>query len=144
MHEGIRSTMHECRTMYRRLWISLLAISLAVGAGPAWGTESPEVNRDEALLRSLGVPTDGTGLLAFFRTRSQERAKPERVAALIEQLGDRSPLVAQKAVGELAAIGPAAIPALSQAVKDPALHQTALFGKPCLQAKSQHPGASPS
>src|SRR6516165_5712786 len=144
MHEGIRSTMHECRTMYRRLWISLLAISLAAGAGPAWGAESPEVNRDEALLRSLGVPTDGPGLLAFFRTRSQELAKPERIAALIQQLGDRSPIVAQKAVGELAAIGPATIPALRQAVKDPDLHQTALLAERCLRSLEEHPGELPA
>jgi HEAT repeat protein len=130
--------------MYRRLWILLLVVSLAPGTGPAWGAESQEVNRDEALLRSLGVPTDGPGLLAFFRTRSQERAKPERVAALIEQLGDRSPLVAQKAVGELAAIGPAAIPALRQAVKDPDVHQTALLARRCLQSLEDHPGELPA
>jgi HEAT repeat protein len=136
--------MHENRTMYRRLWFSLLVISLAPGAGLAWGAESPEVNRDEALLRSLGVPTDGSGLLAFFRTRSQERVKPERVAALIEQLGDRSPIVAQRAVGELAAIGPAAIPALRQAVKDPDLHQTALLAGRCLHSLEEHPGELPA
>ena len=102
------------------------------------------MNRDEALLRSLGVPTDGPGLLAFFRTRSQELARPERIAALIQQLGDRSPIVAQKAVGDLAAIGPAAIPALRQAVKDPDLHQTALLAERCLRSLEEHPGELPA
>ncbi len=144
MHDPRTTSGHENRTMYRRLWISLLTVLLAAGAGPVWGTESLEVNRDEALLRSLGVPIDGSGLLAFFRTRSQEQAKPERIAALIAQLGDHSPIVAQKAVGELAAIGPAAIPALRQAIKDPDLHQTALLAGRCLHALEDHPGELPA
>ncbi|HTU18493.1 MAG TPA: hypothetical protein VMG10_10570, partial [Gemmataceae bacterium] len=33
---------------------------------------------DEALLRSVGIPTDGPGLLRYFRLRSQGTATPER------------------------------------------------------------------
>src|SRR5690349_17927968 len=43
---------------------------------------------DEELLRSVGISTDAAGLLAFFRLRSRGEATTERLAALIEQLGD--------------------------------------------------------
>ncbi|HEY7153405.1 MAG TPA: HEAT repeat domain-containing protein [Gemmataceae bacterium] len=111
----------------------------ASGASTA-KTEPQGIAGDETLLRSVGVSTDGPGLLAFFRLRGQATAKPERLTALIEQLGDKSPLVAQKASGELASIGAPAIPALRRAVKDQDLHQTVLLAKSCLQALEEHPG----
>jgi HEAT repeat protein len=119
------------------------AIQAAAGttpAAPAVKTEPQGVGRDETLLRSVGVSTDGAGLLTFFRLRGQGEAKPERLATLIEQLGDKSPLVARKALGELASLGAPAIPSLRRAVKDPDLHQTVLLAKRCLQALEEHPG----
>jgi hypothetical protein len=107
---------------------------------PAGTTEPQGVGRDEALLRSVGVSTDGPGLLMFFRLRGQGEAKPERLDALIEQLGDKSPLVARKALGELASLGAPAIPSLRRAIKDPDLHQTVLLAKRCLKALEEHPG----
>ncbi len=116
------------------------AITPAAGTSTASGGGTGEAGSDEALLRSVGISTDGPGLLAFFRLRGQAAVKPERLAALIEQLGDKSPLVARKASGELASIGAPAIPALRRAVKDPDLHQTVLLAKRCLQALQEHPG----
>ncbi|HZV05734.1 MAG TPA: HEAT repeat domain-containing protein [Gemmataceae bacterium] len=95
---------------------------------------------DEDLLRSVGIPTDGPGLLNYFRLRSRGVAAPERVAELIEQLGDKSPIVAQKASGELASLGAPAVPLLRQAVKDPDRQQIARLAQRCLQAVEQHPG----
>jgi HEAT repeat protein len=119
------------------------AMEMAAGGGysaaPA-PTGAPEVGRDENLLRSVGISTDGPGLLAFFRLRSRGEVKPERLAALIEQLGDKKAAVAQKASGELAAIGAPAIPALRQAVKDPDRHQIVLLARRCLRALEEHPG----
>src|SRR5690242_20376645 len=112
----------------------------AAPTAPAATTEPQGVGRDEALLRSVGVSTDGPGLLTFFRLRGQGETKPERLDALIEQLGDKSPLIARKALGELASLGTPAIPALRRAVKDPDLHQTVLLAKRCLQALEEHPG----
>jgi HEAT repeat protein len=79
-------------------------------------------------------------LLAFFRLRSRVEAKSERLNTLIEQLGDKSAAVAQKASGELAAIGAPAIPVLRQAVKDTDHHQTVLRARRILQALEGHPG----
>ncbi|HTU19437.1 MAG TPA: HEAT repeat domain-containing protein [Gemmataceae bacterium] len=95
---------------------------------------------DEALLRSVGIATDGPGLLRYFRLRSQGTATPERLAALIEQLGDKSPTVARKACGELAALGALAIPSLRKAVKDPDEQQTVRMAQRCLHALEQQPG----
>jgi HEAT repeat protein len=95
----------------------------------------------EGLLRSVGISMNGTSLLAYFRLRSNNAAvEPERLAALIEKMGDRSLIVAQKACGELAAIGAPAVPALRQAVKDPDRQQIARLAQRCLQALEQHPG----
>ncbi len=103
-------------------------------------TEPQDAGRDEALLRSVGVSTDGPGLLTFLHLRGRGEAKPDRLAALIEQLGDKSPTVAQKASGELAAIGAPAIPMLRQAVKDPDRQQIMQRARRCLQALEEHPG----
>lgn len=95
---------------------------------------------DEGLLRSLGISTNGAGLLSYFHSRSRGEAKPERLAALIEQLGDTSPIAARKACGELAAIGPAAVPVLRRAVKDPDRYQIARLAQRCLHILEQNPG----
>jgi HEAT repeat protein len=95
---------------------------------------------DEGLLRSVGISPNGANLLTYFRLRSNNGAPPERLAALIEKLGDKSAIVAQKACGELAAIGAPAVPALRQAVKDPDRQQIARLAQRCLLALEQNPG----
>jgi HEAT repeat protein len=149
--------------MYRTIWTPLFAAGLfaAVHAtasaqvimkqigvamppmviNPATKTDAGKAPEgDEGPLRTVGISLDDAGLLNYFRLRSQGTAKPERLAALIEQLGDKSPLVARKASGELAAIGAPAIPALRQAVKDPDQQQTAAMAQRCLEMLEQSPG----
>ncbi|MHB1424723.1 MAG: HEAT repeat domain-containing protein [Gemmataceae bacterium] len=104
---------------------------------PAAGSPS---RGDESLLRSVGITADGPSLLAYFRVRSRGEAKPEHLTALIEQMGDKSPLAARKAASELAALGALAIPALRQAVKDPDRQQIARLAQRCLHALEQQPG----
>jgi HEAT repeat protein len=119
---------------------AVMNVRSAATTPPTLTPEAQDAGRDESLLRSVGVSTDGPGLLAFFRLRSQGEAKPERLAALIEQLGDNSPAVALKASGELAALGAPAIPLLRRAVKDPDQQQTMQLAQRCLQALDDHPG----
>ncbi len=107
---------------------------------PVASTETPLVNGDESLLRSVGIAPDGPGLLSYFRLHSRGEADPRRLAALIEQLDDASPLIAQKASGELAAIGAPAIPALRRAVKDPDRQKIMQRAQRCLQALESNPG----
>jgi HEAT repeat protein len=106
----------------------------------ASSTESKPSVGDEGMLRSVGIATDGPGLLTYFRLRSQGEAEPKRLAALIEQLGDKSPIVARKASGELAALGAPAIPMLRQAVKDPDRQQTVRMARRCLKMLETQPG----
>lgn len=101
---------------------------------------SPSEGGDEGMLRSVGVATDGPGLLSYFQVRSRGEVKPKRLAELIEQLGDKSPIVARKACGELAAIGAPAVPALRRAMKDPDRHQIARLAQRCLLALEHNPG----
>lgn len=115
-------------------------IAIAPPAPPTVTTTAQSGSGDEALLRSVGISTDGPGLLRYFRLRAQGEAKTEELAALIEQLGDKSPIAARKASGELAALGAPAIPALRRAVKDPDQPQTVRLAKRCLHALEQQPG----
>ncbi|MGH7171915.1 MAG: HEAT repeat domain-containing protein, partial [Gemmataceae bacterium] len=152
--------IHGTRIMYRIFGTSLLTAGLLLAA---YGTVAAQKfavkgvvriavpvaaskttvqsgSGDEALLRSLGISTDGPGLLSYFRLRNQGAAAPDRLAVLIEQLGDKSPIVARKACGELAALGAPAIPSLRKAVKDPDRQQTMRMAERCLRALEQHPG----
>jgi HEAT repeat protein len=103
-------------------------------------TPTPANGGDEGLLRSVGINSNGASLLAYFHVRSRSEVKLEQLAALIEKLGDKSLIVAQKACGELAAIGAPAVPALRQAVKDPDRQQIARLAQRCLHALEQNPG----
>jgi HEAT repeat protein len=102
-----------------------------LGAMPAAGAPS---TGDEGALRSVGISTDGPGLVAYFHLRSRGDVKPERLSALVEQLGDKSPIAARRAAAELSALGAPAIPALRQAVKDPDRQQRARMAQLCLKA----------
>jgi HEAT repeat protein len=119
-----------------------VAVPIAQPAGPSTTTTATAASGsgDEALLQSVGIATDGPGLLRYFHLRTQGEAKPERLAALIEQLGNKSPTVARKACGELASLGAPAIPSLRKAVKDPDEQQTVRMAERCLQALEQQSG----
>lgn len=116
-----------------------LAEDLAAQKAKA-ANEAQNDSGDEDLLRSVGISTDGPGLVTFFRLRSSNAATPERLASLIERLGDKSPILAQKASGELASLGMPAVPFLRQAIKDPDRQQIARLAQRCLQAMEQNPG----
>lgn len=115
-------------------------VVVAPAAPVASPTPAQSGSGDEALLRSVGISTDGPGLLAYFRLRTQGEVKPERLAELIKQLGDKSPMVSRRASGELASIGAPTIPALRRAVKDPDQQQTVRMAQRCLHALEQQPG----
>jgi HEAT repeat protein len=121
-----------------------MAVPAPVALAPAEkanaANESQADGGDEELLRSVGIATDGPGLLAYLRLRSRDVATPERLTALIEQLGEKSPIAALQASGELASIGAPAIPALRQAVKDPDRRQIARRAQRCLQMLEQQSG----
>src|SRR5262245_779015 len=109
--------------MYKRFLVLLvgvggLALVMAAPA-PAPSAEGDNALADELTVKSAGLPVDGAGLIEFFRLRTKAETDPEKLAALVEQLGAKSAADREKACGQLVAIGPPAIPYLRKAVKDP-------------------------
>src|SRR5215470_11377519 len=94
--------------------VALLTMGL-LAAAPAPDPLAPDLE----LLRSVSVPTDGPGLLEFFRKRTPGESDRAKTAALIRQLADEDFFVREKAAETLIAIGPVAGPLLRDATKDP-------------------------
>ncbi|HBI46403.1 MAG TPA: hypothetical protein DDY78_26660 [Planctomycetales bacterium] len=95
----------------------LPAIASLIGAAPA---PTPAAgSEDEKLLKAAKVSVDGPGLLDFFRQHTTTPAQQEHILALIQQLGDDSFKVRQKASADLAALGPRAVSYLRHALNDP-------------------------
>jgi hypothetical protein len=88
---------------------------------PPAPTAGREVQRDAQLLKAAGIPTDGPGLLKWFRQRTALAADPQRLARLVRGLGHRLYRVRARASAELIAVGAPAVPALRRALKDPDL-----------------------
>jgi hypothetical protein len=63
-------------------------VVLAGMAGPLLLAADDAVPADEQLLKEHRAPTDGPGLVEFFRKRATETVSDARLAALVEQLGD--------------------------------------------------------
>ena len=71
---------------------------------------------DEKILRDAKLPVDGPALLKYFRDRTYKEADPKRLGMLVEQLGDKSFAVREKAHAELLTIGATALAALKEAL----------------------------
>jgi hypothetical protein len=80
--------------------------------------DGPSVAEDVKLLSDAKIPTDGGGLLEFFRKRTPSETSQARTQALIRQLGDDSFKNRQQASVDLVAQGPLALPLLREAAKD--------------------------
>jgi HEAT repeat protein len=91
---------------------------MSIPAGQACAQSAPPLAADEKLLREEKVPSDGPGLVEFFRRRGPRAAERARIAALVRQLGDRAYKVRQRAEAELVRIGRPALPFLRAAAQD--------------------------
>jgi hypothetical protein len=95
--------------------VALLAVlTLTVPAS----AEEPESAEDERALRAAHLPTDGPGLLTFFRKRTPNEETRSQIETLIEQLGSDSFSEREQASAELVVIGPAAAGMLREAARD--------------------------
>src|SRR5262249_4655739 len=93
----------------------LLALSLALAwAGRAAAADPDRVEQDERPLREARLPTDGPGLLDFFRKRTLGDKDRARIEQLIAQLGADEFSARERASAELVALGGAAAPLLRQ------------------------------
>jgi HEAT repeat protein len=98
---------------------------------------APPVHED--LLRWSGLDADGAALVAFLRRRAAPETDPGRLAAVVTRL-DGDPASARAACAGVLAAGPAVVPLLRQAARDPDHPGAALAGR-CLRVLEQDPGA---
>ncbi len=124
--------------MSRRRLFPLLAAAFLLAAALPCRADEGDARADELLLQGAGLPTDGPGLLAFFRQRSRGEADLARLAALAAGLGSDKAAERQKACAELVAVGPAALPLLRQAANDPDSPVAAALARRCLRALEVH------
>src|SRR5262249_30656058 len=120
--------------MTRRFLLPLVLLAAAALPDPARAADPDPVLADEMALKVVGLPTDGPGLVDFFRLRGQADVPPEKVAALVKQLDTADLAVREKACGELIAIGPPALPELRRAARDGDSADAAALAQRCLKA----------
>jgi HEAT repeat protein len=113
--------MRRTRSLLAACCLLPLAAILCGAAPPAPpSTPAPAAgSEDEQLLKAAKVGVDAPALLDYFRQHTTPAAQQERIAALIQQLGDESFKARQKAVADLTALGAAAVPYLRHAQDDP-------------------------
>jgi HEAT repeat protein len=122
--------------MLRTLLLTSGLLALLAASPPASAASAAQ---DEELLRSAGISADGPGLLEFLRRRSVGETDPGKIAALVARLGGDA-ASARKACGEIVAVGPAAVPALRAAVRDPDQAAAAALARRCLELLERNSG----
>jgi HEAT repeat protein len=120
--------------MTRRFLLPLLLLAAAALPAPAPAADNDPVLADEMALKAVGLPTDGPGLVEFFRLRGQAEVAPEKVAALVKRLDTADLAVRERACGELIAVGPPALPELRRAARDGDSADAAALAQRCLKA----------
>jgi hypothetical protein len=100
--------------LFRLLLLSPLLL-LFVAPAPA---ADEAAAADEELLRSLNLPTDGPGLVEFFKKRTLREGDRTRIQTLIRKLGDDDFDVREASMQELVALGALAKPLLREAIKE--------------------------
>lgn len=95
-------------------WFVVFLLSWPVQALGA--IERSALSGDEQKLKNVGLDPDGPALLDFFRNQTLTGTKREKIATLVQQLGDRSFKIRDKSSAELSALGMVAVPFLRQAV----------------------------
>ncbi len=106
------------RTALPVLFLFLCLLALSGGAEPAKPAEpDAELLYAEKVLKEANVSPDGPGLLAFFRARTLTQAEQDRLAGAINNLGDDSFEVREKASADLTAAGRLALAYLKPALE---------------------------
>jgi hypothetical protein len=114
----------------------VLAVGLFVAglAGSARGEDTAA--RDEQELRGAGIPTDGPGLLDFFRNRTVD------LDTLVKELGDDSFAVRERATKQLISLGRRAREVLEKAASKSPDVEVRRRAEECLQAIKQRGSAA--
>lgn len=98
----------------RRATALLMPLLLSLSARSA--PPGPEAD-DQKLLEGVKAPTDGPGLLRYFRQRVPTEDVSKKAKALVEKLSSGNFRQRERASAGLIALGPAARPALARALK---------------------------
>ncbi len=123
--------------------LGIVAVLAGCGLGrPAAAADPALLAEDEQLLTTAKLGVDGPALLDFFRTRTRARADPERLAALVRDLGNDSDKISSKATRELISLGQVAVPWLRRALKDPDEALAAGRARFCLDAIDGNQGTA--
>jgi HEAT repeat protein len=113
--------------------LAAVLLALAVGAAGLTAPADPPVPpSDEQALKAAGLKVNGPALLDFLRKRAAGQADKEQVADLIQALGNKDPILRDKALGELTSLGQAAVPALRQAANELDNADAAALARKCL------------
>jgi HEAT repeat protein len=126
---------------WSRLPFGILAWGLALFVSPVQAEDANGTAADEQVLKAAKVGTDGANLLEFFRKRTRKEADEERIRKLIQQLGNESYDLREKASRELIESGAAARPHLMKASDDKNPEIARRAGE-CLEHIDEGPGAA--
>jgi HEAT repeat protein len=117
--------------LFRRV---LFCAALLLGGALSAPAQEVDEAADVLKLQTAGLPTDGPGLLAFFRQRTRESVAPDKLKELIGKLGDKDKDERARAARELVGLGPLAVPSLRLAVSDPDSAEASALARRCLAA----------
>src|SRR2546422_3622773 len=81
-------------------------------------TTSADTAGDEQILQSAKIASDGPALLEFLRRYAPAGVDPDKVASVVQRLGSEDFGERERAVREVIALGPRAVPYLRQALKE--------------------------
>jgi len=98
----------------RFAWLLLVCLLSSLDQFASAAAPTP-LSGDEQKLKDAGLAIDGPGLLDFFRRQTLTRAAREKIATLVQQLGDKAFRIRDKASAELAMMGMIAVPFLHEA-----------------------------
>lgn len=120
----------------------LLVLGLTSAGRSVLAADSQTLAADEQTLKAAGLVPTGPGLLEFFQKRTQVKVERQNLAALVHQLGDKTPAIRDRAAGELISLGLAAVPLLRQAANELDDSEAAGRARQCLQSIEGNSGAS--
>jgi HEAT repeat protein len=98
---------------------------------------------DEKVLKEAKVGTDTPALLDYLRKRTLSDAEHERIGGLVRQLGDDAFKVRYKAMNDLLAVGPPALPFLRRGLNEPD-EELKERARECIESLEKGTKATPS
>lgn len=117
---------------YRRIFlVGIFAVSFTLP--PRAYPNEAETNPDQTLLRKERVGTRTEQLIAYLQNRSTSEVDLRAIETLIRELGAPQFRIRQQAADRLVGLGPAALPALREAVTNPD-REVATTARKCIQA----------